>query len=130
MTTGIFITEERRKIDAFSRPIWALADGLLVRRGNSKAITGYASVARSQDCSVAVVRDQVQHRSVLDAQSDRPCDLRVAQRRGHCALHFMCDGDRRQDCQAVAVHCQALLNVDVVVGLGRDRQFDLRYPSA
>ncbi|WP_348528988.1 transporter substrate-binding domain-containing protein [Mesorhizobium australicum] len=34
MTTGLFATEERRWIAAFSRPIWALPDGLLVRKGN------------------------------------------------------------------------------------------------
>ncbi|MGK6313823.1 transporter substrate-binding domain-containing protein [Neorhizobium sp. DT-125] len=31
MTTGLFSTEERRRIAAFSRPIWALPDGLLGR---------------------------------------------------------------------------------------------------
>lgn len=34
MTTGLFGTEERRTLAAFSRPIWALPDGLLVREGN------------------------------------------------------------------------------------------------
>ena len=31
MTTGLFATEARRRIAMFSRPIWALPDGLLVR---------------------------------------------------------------------------------------------------
>lgn len=30
MTTGLFGTTERRRVAAFSRPIWALPDGLLV----------------------------------------------------------------------------------------------------
>ena len=36
MTTGLFATAERRQIASFSRPIWALADGLLVRKGNPR----------------------------------------------------------------------------------------------
>ncbi len=45
MTTGLFATEERTKIAIFSRPIWALADGLLVRKGNPKSLTGYRAIA-------------------------------------------------------------------------------------
>jgi len=66
MTTGLFSTEERRKIADFSRPIWALPDGLLVHRGNPLQLTGYASVARSRDCVLAVIRDQFQHRSAVE----------------------------------------------------------------
>lgn len=44
MTTGLFAIEERKKKAAFSRPIWALSDGLLVRSGNSK---GLRVIARS-----------------------------------------------------------------------------------
>src|SRR5262249_2499540 len=66
MTTGLFATEERRKIAAFSRPIWALADGLLVRRGNPKRLTGYTAVAQIADCRIAVIRNQIQHQAALD----------------------------------------------------------------
>ena len=65
MTTGLFVTEERQKLALFSRPIWALADGLLVRRGNPLGLSGYASVAGA-GAVLAVIRDQVQHRSALD----------------------------------------------------------------
>ena len=65
MTTGLFPTEERRRQVSFSRPIWALPDGLLVRKGNPKRLEGYASVARS-DCKLAVIRDQFQHRSAVE----------------------------------------------------------------
>lgn len=65
MTTGLFATEERRAVASFSRPIWALADGLLVQRGNPRQLTGYASVAKLRGCVIAVVRDQVQHRSAV-----------------------------------------------------------------
>ena len=63
MTTGLFATDERRKIAAFSRPIWALPDGLLVARGNPLGLTGYRSIARMQTCMLAVIRDQIQHRT-------------------------------------------------------------------
>jgi polar amino acid transport system substrate-binding protein len=65
MTTGLFATEERRKNAAFSRPIWALSDGLLVRSGNPKGLAGYRSIADGRDIRLAVIRDQVQHRSAV-----------------------------------------------------------------
>lgn len=51
---------------AFTRPIWALADGFLVRRGNPFDLSGYLSVASRAACRLAVVRDQYQHRSALE----------------------------------------------------------------
>ena len=48
MTTGLFGTDERRKLAAFSRPIWALSDGLLVRQGNPIDLNGYRSLAGSR----------------------------------------------------------------------------------
>jgi polar amino acid transport system substrate-binding protein len=65
MTTGLFATEERQRIAAFSRPIWALPDGLLVQNGNPKGLDGYRSVAAHADCLLAVIRDQIQHRSAV-----------------------------------------------------------------
>lgn len=67
MTTGLFATNERRHLASFSRPIWALRDGLLVRSGNSLGLSGYKSAAASPDCVVAVIRDQFQHRSAVAA---------------------------------------------------------------
>jgi polar amino acid transport system substrate-binding protein len=66
MTTGLFGTDERRKIAAFSRPIWALPDGLLVPDGNPKALSGYRSAAQMPECRLAVIRDQFQHRSAIE----------------------------------------------------------------
>ncbi|AVS74179.1 transporter substrate-binding domain-containing protein [Paracidovorax cattleyae] len=63
MTTGLFVTEQRQRQVSFSRPIWALADGLLVAQGNPLALDGYRSVALDPDCRLAVVRDQIQHRT-------------------------------------------------------------------
>ncbi|MEM7076389.1 MAG: transporter substrate-binding domain-containing protein, partial [Pseudomonadota bacterium] len=66
MTTGLFGTDERRKNALFSRPIWALPDGLLVASGNQKGLSGYQSVAENSDVRLAVVRDQFQHRSAIE----------------------------------------------------------------
>lgn len=66
MTTGLFATPERRRMAAFSRPIWALPDGLLVQKGNPLDLTGYRSAAKNSHCRIAVIRDQFQHRSAVD----------------------------------------------------------------
>ncbi len=66
MTTGLFATGERKSKAIFSRPIWALADGLLVPRGNPLELCGYKSVASADVCRLAVIRDQFQHRSAVE----------------------------------------------------------------
>lgn len=66
MTTGLFGTEERRKKALFSRPIWALSDGLLVAKGNPLNLIGYTSVAKNTHARLAVIRDQLQHRTAID----------------------------------------------------------------
>jgi len=65
MTTGLFATEERKKHALFSRPIWALPDGLLVAKGNPHSLTGYRSAAEKR-IRVVAIRDQVQHRAALE----------------------------------------------------------------
>jgi len=65
MTTGLFVTEARRQAADFSRPIWALPDGLLVASGNPHGIAGYSSIAQSPALRLGVVRDQVQHATAL-----------------------------------------------------------------
>ncbi|MEM8576035.1 MAG: transporter substrate-binding domain-containing protein [Pseudomonadota bacterium] len=66
MTTGLFGTDERRKNALFSRPIWALPDGLLVASGNPMGLSGYQSVVENSDVRLAVIRDQFQHRSAVE----------------------------------------------------------------
>lgn len=66
MTTGLFATDERRKVASFSRPIWGLPDGLLVAGGNPLGLEGYRSVARNAGCVLAVIRDQFQHRAAVE----------------------------------------------------------------
>lgn len=65
MTTGLFGTKERQNVASFSRPIWALPDGLLVTKGNPLGLVGYQSVADQSGCLLAVIRDQFQHRSAV-----------------------------------------------------------------
>ncbi len=65
MTTGLFATPERKKIVSFSRPIWALPDGLLVNKDNPLSLKGYRSVAAIPECTLAVIRDQFQHLSAV-----------------------------------------------------------------
>jgi polar amino acid transport system substrate-binding protein len=59
MNTGLFVTPERCKNVAYSNPIWSLVDGMIVRAGNPKHITSYASVAAS-DARLGVVKDTVE----------------------------------------------------------------------
>lgn len=59
MNTALFVTPERAKVVAFSNPIWALVDGMIVRAGNPKRITSYRSIAAS-DARLGVVKDTVQ----------------------------------------------------------------------
>jgi len=67
MTTGLFSTPERQRLAHFSRPIWALPDGLLVKHGNPDGLRGYASFAERPALRLAVVRDQVQHQTAQAA---------------------------------------------------------------
>ncbi|MEP0962225.1 MAG: transporter substrate-binding domain-containing protein [Roseobacter sp.] len=66
MTTGLFGTDERRQTALFSRPIWALPDGLLVAKGNQLGLCGYRSVVDNSHVRLAVIRDQFQHRSAVE----------------------------------------------------------------
>jgi len=65
MTTGLFVTDERRARVDFSRPIWALHDGLLVRAGNPRGLAGYGSLARDRSAVLGAIVEQVQHATAL-----------------------------------------------------------------
>ncbi len=65
MTTGLFSTKERQQTAQFSRPIWALPDGLLVQAGNPRKLSGYRSIAKHLTARLAAIRDQIQHRSAV-----------------------------------------------------------------
>jgi polar amino acid transport system substrate-binding protein len=64
VTTGMFITPDRMARAAFTRPIWTLADGLLVRRETASEIEAYCSIARIGG-KLAVLRGQMQEQTAL-----------------------------------------------------------------
>lgn len=66
MTTGLFASPERRHVALFSRPIWALPDGLLVRAADAERIAGYRSFATAGDLKLAVIQEQIQHVTALE----------------------------------------------------------------
>ncbi|MFD1982370.1 transporter substrate-binding domain-containing protein [Mesorhizobium newzealandense] len=65
MTTGLFVSEERKRLVDFTRPIWALQDGLLVAKDNPRGFRGYQSVARDRTALIGVITGQVQHLTAL-----------------------------------------------------------------
>ncbi|CAE6747774.1 transporter substrate-binding domain-containing protein [Paraburkholderia nemoris] len=60
MNVPIFVTAERAERVAFSVPVWALGDGFLLRQGNPKALTSYATVAARNDARLGIVAGTVQ----------------------------------------------------------------------
>lgn len=60
MNVPIFVSEERAKLVAFSRPIWALGDGFLVLPGNPKALCSYESLAARDDARLGLISGTVQ----------------------------------------------------------------------
>ncbi|WP_246093982.1 MULTISPECIES: transporter substrate-binding domain-containing protein [Mesorhizobium] len=65
MTTGLFVSEERRQLVDFTRPIWALQDGLLVAKDNPRGFRGYQSIAADRTALIGVITGQVQHLTAL-----------------------------------------------------------------
>ncbi|AZO77598.1 MULTISPECIES: transporter substrate-binding domain-containing protein [unclassified Bosea (in: a-proteobacteria)] len=77
MTTPLFVTAERQKLVDFSQPVWALADGLLVRSADRERLTGYRAVA-STATRLVVVGGQVQEQAGLAAGIAAERVIRVA----------------------------------------------------
>ncbi|KWA00026.1 transporter substrate-binding domain-containing protein [Burkholderia territorii] len=67
MNVPLFVTPERAAMVAFSAPVWGIADGFLVRAGNPKQLTRYASLAARPDARVGIITGQVQHDSAKAA---------------------------------------------------------------
>ena len=78
INTPLFITEERARLVDFSRPVWSLADGLMVQAGNPKRLTSYGTLAAPGGARLVVVADQVQEQRALAAGLDPARVLRVA----------------------------------------------------
>jgi polar amino acid transport system substrate-binding protein len=64
VSVGMFITPERAARAAFTTPIWALRDGLLIAKDDVGRIDGYRSLARL-DGKLAVLHGQVQRQTAL-----------------------------------------------------------------
>ncbi len=60
VNTGMFITEERRRRVRFTRPIWAVADGLIVRAADAVRFGAYGDLAARPTARLGVVVGQVQ----------------------------------------------------------------------
>jgi len=56
MNTALFITAERTSKVAFSDPIWALPDGLIVLSGNPHSISTYSLIAGNPDTKLGAVK--------------------------------------------------------------------------
>ena len=78
INTPLFVTPERARLVDFSRPVWSLADGLMVRAGNPKHLTSYQALAAHADARLVVVADQVQEQRALAAGLPPARVLRVA----------------------------------------------------
>lgn len=76
ITTGLFFSDDRRKLVDFTRPIWMLADGLLVAKDNPRAFDGYRSVANDRTALIGVISGQIQHRTALQ-NAIQPERLRI-----------------------------------------------------
>ena len=70
MNVPIFVTTERAQHVAFSVPVWALGDGVLVHPGNPKALTSYQTLAAREDARLGVIAGQVQIASARSAGVD------------------------------------------------------------
>lgn len=78
ISTPLFVTPERARLVEFSRPVWSLADGLMVPAGNPKGLTSYRALAAHTDARLVVVEGQVQEQRALGAGFDPARVLRVA----------------------------------------------------
>jgi polar amino acid transport system substrate-binding protein len=58
LNTGLIITEERRRLVRFTRPIWTVPDGLIVSR--DRRFKSYVDIAADPTARLAVVTGQVQ----------------------------------------------------------------------
>ena len=66
LTTAIFVTDDRAEFVDFSRPIWAMTDGFIVRRHDAARMTSYEAIAAAH-ATLAVVVGQVQRETAIGA---------------------------------------------------------------
>jgi len=67
LNTGMFVTAERRALVRFTRPIWSVPDGLVVRVEDVARFSSYSEFAADPEARLAVVVGQVQGDSARSA---------------------------------------------------------------
>lgn len=67
MNVPLFVTAQRSRVVAFSRPVWALRDGFIVDAGNPQGLRSYRDLVQSPGARLGVVSGQVQHDAALRA---------------------------------------------------------------
>jgi polar amino acid transport system substrate-binding protein len=67
LNTALFVTPERQELVRFCRPVWALADGLLVRASEQDRLGTYEGIALASHARLGVVAGQIQARTALAA---------------------------------------------------------------
>jgi polar amino acid transport system substrate-binding protein len=67
LNTGMFVTDARRRRVRFTRPIWAVPDGLIVQRLEAGRFSSYADVGADADALLGIVVGQVQGDSARQA---------------------------------------------------------------
>jgi polar amino acid transport system substrate-binding protein len=60
LNTGMFVTAERRRQVRFTRPIWTVPDGLIVRASAAGQFSSYEDIAGDPGVRLGVVVQQVQ----------------------------------------------------------------------
>jgi polar amino acid transport system substrate-binding protein len=74
INTPLFMTPDRATQVRFSRPVWALPDGLMTLKGNAASAETYEAVAADPDARLGVVDGQIQ---ALTARSAGIPDERI-----------------------------------------------------
>lgn len=58
--TPLFLSDERKQVVRFSRPVWGLSDGLMMRSADARRFKTYEQVAAAERARLGVVAGQVQ----------------------------------------------------------------------
>lgn len=67
IATPVFVTAERRQLVDFSRPVWSLSDGLMLRAGDARRLNSYDALAADAGARLVTVTGQVQEQRALAA---------------------------------------------------------------
>lgn len=62
IAAGMFVTRERERIAAFSKPTARVGPGLLVARGNPLRLAGYRDAAKNGRARIAVLAESIEER--------------------------------------------------------------------